>query len=122
MIELNIPINVAIMLLMERMQSEFDMRVRMGNYTGLQITDLDVSELYQIAEIAAFDLVFMLPAEIYEEENNLTEVVSRTMRGVSEKFGNKMFDKYTEEQAANLIRPIRNLIYTSNKKKSHIYN
>ena len=122
MIELNIPNNAAIMLLLERMQSEFDMRARKGNYAGLQLIDLDPSELYEIAEIAAFDLVFMLPAEIYEEENNLCEIITKAMHGISEKFGNNVFDDFTEERAANLVRPIKNLILTSNKKNIHIHN
>lgn len=122
MIELNIPINAAVLLLLERMQNEFEVRARKGNYTGMVMTDLEAPELQQLAEIAAFDLIFMLPAEIFEEENNLCEVVTKTMKGIAEKFGKKMFENYSEEDAARLIRPIKQLFYYSNKVKSHIHN
>ncbi|NLT51152.1 MAG: hypothetical protein GXX85_09570 [Ignavibacteria bacterium] len=122
MIELNIPLNAAILLLMERMQGEFDIRVRKGNYPGLQITDLDNHDFNNLAEVAAFDLVFMLPAEIFEEENNLSEVIVKALKGVSEKYGKKMFEEYTEYNAAKLISPIKTLFHYSNTKKSHLYN
>mgnify|MGYP000923254858 CR=1 FL=1 len=123
MIELNIPLNAATALLIEKMQNEMDMRIRTGKIMHTEsLKDLEYAELSEIAEAAAFDLVFLLPAEVYEDENNLPSIITKAMHLLSHTFSKTEFLAYSEVEAAKLIKPIRKMFDISREFKVQIYN
>lgn len=123
MIEIKIPTSAAIMLLTERMQYEFESRQKTGFYgEGLDLYDLNFREIYEIAEIAAFDLVFLLPAEIFAEKNNLADIISKSIRSLAKQYDYIEFENYSDEMAEKLISPISRIMQKSEKLKLHLSN
>jgi len=123
MIEIKIPTSAAIMLLTERMQYEFDARQKSGFYgDGLDLYDLNYRELMEIAEIAAFDLVFLLPAEIFAEKNNLGDIICKSVKALSKYYGYPEFENYTIKEAEKLIKPIFRIMQKSEKLKFFLSN
>ncbi|MFA8342748.1 MAG: hypothetical protein ACEPO8_07205 [Rhodothermaceae bacterium] len=123
MIEIKIPTSAAIMLLTERMQYEFDARQKSGFYgDGLDLYDLNYRELMEIAEIAAFDLVFLLPAEIFAEKNNLGDIICKSIKALTKYYDYPDFGNYTIEQAERLIKPIFRIMRRSEKLKFFLSN
>ena len=123
MIEIKIPTSAAIMLLTERMQYEFESRQKSGFYgDGLDLYDLNFREIMEIAEIAAFDLVFLLPAEIFDEKNNLADIIYKSITSLSKHFNYPQFVEYKKENAENLIKPITHIMRKSEDLKLFLSN
>ncbi len=123
MIEIKIPTSAASLLLTERMQHEFNMRLKTGYYgEGLDLHDLNYRELFEIAEIAAFDLVFLLPAEIFTEKNNLAEIITKSIRSLGKTFDCYEFEFYGKSQAKGLIQPIVDVFNVANENKTFLTN
>lgn len=123
MIEIKIPTSAASLLLTERMQHEFNMRQNAGYYgEGLDLYDLNYRELFEIAEIAAFDLVFLLPAEIFSEKNNLAEIITKSIRSLGKSFDCYEFEFYGKQQAKWLIKPIADVFSNANENKTFLTN
>lgn len=123
MIEIKIPTSAAIMLLNERMQYEFNARRKSGFYgDGIDLYDLNFRELMEISEIAAFDLAFLLPAEIFAEKNNLGEIICKSIKSLSKYYDYPEFKEYTVERAENLIKPIIRIMRRSEKLKFYLSN
>ena len=123
MIEIKIPTSAAIMLLTERMQYEFESRQKSGFYgDGLDLYDLNFRELKEIAEIAAFDLVFLLPAEIFAEKNNLDDIIYKSITSLAKQYNYPQFSDYTRENAEKLIKPITQIMQKSEKMKLFLSN
>lgn len=123
MIEIKIPTSAAIMLLTERMQYEFESRQKSGFYgDGLDLFDLNYREIMEIAEIAAFDLVFLLPAEIFSEKNNLADIISKSIRSLSKHYDYLEFEDYSKQRAEALIKPITRIMRKSEEMKLYLSN
>lgn len=123
MIEIKIPTSAANMLLNERMQYEFESRQKSGFYgKDLDLYDLNYREIKEIAEIAAFDLVFLLPAEIFAEKNNLADIISKSIRSLAKTYDYNDFADYSKEEAELLIRPITRIMRKSEEMKSYLSN
>ena len=110
MIEIKISTSAAVLLVTERMRFEFGMRKRTGKIEpGFELENLDFKTLLNIAEIAAFDLILLLPADILTENNNLDDIIYRSMTSLSEVYNKEEFKYYTKEKAGKLIQKISRL-------------
>ena len=109
MIELKITNSAALLLLSERMKIEFENRKLHNSppeHTALDT--LPYKELLNISECAAFDLICLLPADIFEDENNLHKIITKAIRSLSGIYNKEEFNVYPESRAEKLI----NLIYS----------
>lgn len=110
MIEIKISTSAAVLLVTERMRFEFGMRKKIEKIEpGFELENLDFKTLLNIAEIAAFDLILLLPADILTENNNLDDIIYRSMVSLSEVYNKEEFKYYTKEKAARLIQKISRL-------------
>ncbi len=123
MIEIKISTNAAIILLTERMRYELKLRIRAGMISSeYELESLGQKQLLSIAETAAFDLVFLLPAEILSEKNNLGDIIYRSIKSLSKVYNREEFSLYTRDRAYNLIKPAEIIFRSSNKKEDFQYN
>ena len=117
MIEIKISTSAAVLLVTERMRFEFEMRKKIGVVEpGLGIENLDFKTLLNIAETAAFDLILLLPADILTENNNLDDIVCRSMKSLAEVYNKEEFKYYTKEKARRLIKRITGLFENLDEK------
>lgn len=123
MIELKITNSAALLLLSERMKIEFENR-KAGNaipeYITIEI--LPYKDLVNIAECAAFDLICLLPADIFDDENNLHKIITKAMRSLSGVFNKEEFNIYPESRAQKLVDLIHSSLDTFGDKKHLPYN
>ena len=109
MIELKITNSAALLLLSERMKIEFDNRKSNNSIPEYVALDtLPYKELLNISECAAFDLICLLPADIFEDENNLHKIITKAIRSLSGIYNKEEFNIYPESRAEKLV----SLIYT----------
>jgi hypothetical protein len=107
MIELNISTSEAVTLLTARMFEEKKLRERAKLLPkGTKLTALPFEELLSIAETAAFDLVILLPLDVFMEESNLPLIITKAIRELARIFGKKEFGNYAIENAKKLLSPI----------------
>ena len=107
MIELNISTSEAVTLLTARMFEEKKLRERAELLPkGTKLTALSFEELLSIAETAAFDLVILLPLDVFMEESNLPLIITKAIRELARIFGKKEFGNYAIENAKKLLSPI----------------
>ena len=107
MIELNISTSEAVTLLTARMFEEKKLRERAELLPkGTKLTALPFEELLSIAETAAFDLVILLPLDVFMEESNLPLIITKAIRELARIFGKKEFGNYAIENAKKLLSPI----------------
>lgn len=123
MIEIKIPTSAASLLLLEKMQHEFEMRQKAGLYTNdIELFDLNYRELFEIAEIAAADLVLMLPMKLLLEKNNLHEIIAKSIRTLSKTFNYSDFENYSNLQAKKLLNPVIRIVCRSEELKTQLLN
>jgi len=123
MVEIKIPTAAAVVLLTQRMQYELGLRQETGQIeAGYELRDLCYSELLEIAEASAFDIVSLLPADILAESNNLTVIVSKAIKSLATVFEKEKFKFYSEIEAERLLRPLTELFATIDDKNSFIVN
>jgi len=118
MIEIRIPTSAAVLLLKEKMNLEFESWEKnesLPSYFNLE--DLGYRDLVQITEVAAFDLIFSLPAEIYVDESNIADIIYKSIRSLASLYGKEEFNLYSEKKAEKLVKPIRVLFKTYGEKE-----
>lgn len=118
MIEIKIPTSAAVILLTERMRYELDMRDRAGKInSGSDLKDLEFDELLHIAETSAFDMVFLLPAEILSEQNNLADIIWKAIQSLTKVFGKEEFNSYNKSDAIKLLKPIGSIFQKASDQR-----
>lgn len=121
MIELKIPIKEAVGMLTDRMEFEFNLRKESNSsLRSFTLETLPYETLISIAEVAAFDLVFLLPLEVFEEENNLSDIVSKAIQALADIYGREEFLFYKKSNAQKLIDKISAI--TKNAESSVIFS
>lgn len=117
MIELKITNSAALLLLSERMKIEFEHR-KLNNSTPkyVALDTLTYKELLNISECAAFDLICLLPADIFEDENNLHKIITKAIRSLSGIYNKEEFNVYPESRAEKLISRIHSFLQTYGNK------
>ncbi len=123
MIEIRISNTAAVQLLVERIENEFRSRIKTGIYAPeLTLDNLPFNELLELAEIAAFDLVSILPFDVLLKETNINEVVSKAMQSLAIIYQKTEFTFYTTEMAASLFLPLKKTFHQTEKEKLYIKN
>jgi hypothetical protein len=123
MVEIKIPTAAAVVLLTQRMHYELGLRVETGQIrAGNTLKNLGYQELLEIAEVSAFDIVSLLPADILAESNNLTTIVTKAMKSLSTIFEKEEFKRYSESRAEKLLLPLIDLFTDIDDKNSFIVN
>ena len=117
MIELKITNSAALLLLSERMKIEFENR-KMNNSIpeNVALDTLPYKELLNISECAAFDLICLLPADIFEDENNLHKIITKAIRSLSGIYNKEEFNVYPESRAEKLVGLIYSFLQTYGNK------
>ncbi|MBI9071768.1 MAG: hypothetical protein JEY94_09230 [Melioribacteraceae bacterium] len=123
MLEIKIPAETVSVLLKERMKYELQMR-KAAEYFDEEICleDLNYTDIKSIAESAAFDLIFLLPAEIFSTENNLPEIVSKSIQSLVSVYKIRELGNYSTQMAKNLLNPIRKSVEISIEEKAYLTN
>lgn len=123
MIEIKIPTAAAVVLLTQRMRYELGMREKAGKIdSGIGLKNLGYDELFEIAETAAFDIIALLPADILSEENNLTDIITRSMQSLATIFGKKEFGEYSLQRAEKLVFPIKKTFSNIDEDSFYLVN
>jgi len=123
MIELKIPISTAVMLITERMKLEFSLRKKAKLYPPeCSFYNLSYKQLLNLVEVSVIDLVFLLPAEIHFQNNNLYDILFKAIRQLSNIFSYDEFSSYPYERAQQLIKPIRELFRKTEESDFFLYN
>ncbi len=123
MIEIRISNTAAVQLLVERIENEFKFRIKTGIYSpDLSLDGLPFDELFDLAEIAAFDLVSILPFDVLIKETNIHEIISKAMQSLAVIYQKTDFSYYTQEMAETLISRLREIYTLSEKEKLYIKN
>lgn len=123
MIEIKISTSTAVALLTERMNFELELREKAGSVPpGLDIKDLGYQELLKLAEVAAFDLVFLLPAEVLMDNNNLADIICMAIQSLSNVFSREEFKTYSKNSAQQLLAPIKKIFKKATDKSIFLKN
>ncbi|VAX26544.1 hypothetical protein MNBD_IGNAVI01-1455 [hydrothermal vent metagenome] len=118
MIEIKIPTSAAVLLLKEKMILEMEALQKAKLIpTGKELHDLSGEQMVNLIETAAFDLIFSLPAEIYVDDSNIAEIISKSIRSFAAMYGIEELRSYTLEDAKKLVIPIRKLFKTFGEKE-----
>lgn len=118
---MKIPIKEAVTMLTERMEFEYQLRAAVSSGIGkIAMEELPFNVLLSIAEVAAFDLIFLLPAEVFEEENNLPDIITKSMHALAGVFGRKEFLTYPKKNAVNLVACISKVV--RNSKETEVFS
>ena len=123
MIEIKIPTAAAVVLLTQRMKYELGLREKAGKIdAGMSMKNLTFDELLEIAETAAFDISVMLPADILQTENNLAEIITRSIQSLSSVFDKEEFKYYTLEDSMCLLGPINRMFHKLEDSSFYLTN
>ncbi len=123
MLEIKISVATAANLLVHRMRSEFDYRKRLGLFAeGYDLSNISFKELMKITETAIFDLIILLPAEIFMKENNLALIIANAVRTLAKDLGREEFVLYDINQAGAIVNSVRRLFVKSEKTKNFTNN
>ncbi len=123
MIEIRISNTDAVQLLIKRIGKEFNSRKKYGLYKKtLSLEELPFSELFELAEISAFDIAAMLPFDIYNKQTNITDIISKAIQSLATIFQKEEFVFYTPEMAEKLTSTLRKIYRDSDEKKLYIKN
>lgn len=123
MLELKIPINTIVNLILERMKLELAFIKRAKQYhPEITLQNLPANELMLLAKCAIIDLAFFLPAGIHYENNNLAYIIYYAMNKLGDILMCTNFKEFTLKDAEKLIDPIRKLFNSSLKDNSFLNN
>ena len=123
MIEIKITIDAALSLLLERMKLELKIRQRCGLVApGFKIENLIYKDLIALVEAAAFDTVFLLPVELIRTETNLVQIITNTVRALSQVLHREEFLTYKKERAQKIISAVSSSLNKYLKDNNFIYN
>ena len=118
MIEIKIPTSAAVLLLKEKMINELEALQKANliprNY---ELFDLTQKQMINLIEAAAFDLIFSLPAEIYVDDSNISDIIYKSIRSFASTYNIKELNLYSNYDAKKLVLPIRNLFKTYGSKE-----
>jgi hypothetical protein len=118
MIEIKIPTSAAVLLLKEKMILEMEALQKAKLISSdTELHDLSSEQMVNLIETAAFDLIFSLPAEIYVDESNIAEIISKSIRSFATTYGIEELKSYSLEDATKLVIPIRKLFKTFGEKE-----
>jgi len=118
MIEIKIPTSAAVLLLKEKMILEMEALQKAKLIpSDKELHDLSSEQMVNLIETAAFDLIFSLPAEIYVDDSNIGEIISKSIRSFAATYGIEELKSYSLEEATKLVIPIRKLFRTFGKKE-----
>lgn len=110
MIEIKIPTSAAVLLLKEKMIIELEALQKASILPShYDLHDLSHKQIMNLIETAAFDLIFSLPAEIYVDESNITDIIYKSIQSFASTYEIDEFNSYTLEKAKKLVVPIRKL-------------
>ncbi len=123
MVEIKISVAAAANLLIQRMHSEFDYRKRKGLFAeGFGLENISFKDLTKITETAIFDLIILLPAEIFMKENNLPQIITGAVRSLAKDLNREEFALYDLKKADNIVSSVRRLFVKAEKNKSYLNN
>ena len=104
MIEINLPTEAAITLLNDQFVLEFKRQKKLTQLNEtLRIEELKSSSFKTILEIALFDILALLPVTLITEESNLPQIVSKSVKGLAYKYGQRSLFNYSENEAKTLL-------------------
>ncbi|MFC2139765.1 hypothetical protein ACFLR4_03835 [Bacteroidota bacterium] len=123
MIEIKISDDAAINLLVERMNYEYKLRVKHNLiHDSGKLENLDYKDLLNIAETAAFDLVFLLPVEAHVQESNLKDILVKSFRSLAKIYKCHEFNSYSSKNVKTLLKPINHTFKLVGDENSYKYN
>ncbi|MCF8261647.1 MAG: hypothetical protein K9J12_12795 [Melioribacteraceae bacterium] len=123
MIEIKIPEQAAIQLLMERMRFELEMRIKAGIYSRTtQLENLTYQQIFDLVECSAFDIISLLPPDILIDRSNLPSIIAKAIKSLSKIYSYYEFNLYSEEKAERLILPIKKLIIKNKDREQFTVN
>jgi hypothetical protein len=123
MLEIKISVTTAANLLVQRMRAEFEQRKRMGLFAeGYDLSNISFKELTRITESAIFDLIILLPAEVFLKENNLALIITNAVKTLAKDLNREEFVLYDIKNAANIVDSVTRLFRTSEKEKYFLNN
>ncbi len=123
MLELKIPVNTAVNLILERMKLELALKKRARQYhPEITLQNLPQEELLLLAKCAILDLAFFLPAGIHYENNNLAYIIYSAIHKLGDMLHCTNFAEFTLKDAEKLIEPVKNLFNNSLKDNSFLNN
>ncbi len=123
MIEINITIKEAVTYLTARITEEKRLRIKAGLLPPeTKLTRLPYKTLLSLAEAAAFDLVFLLPTEVFVKESNLTDIITKAFHELANIYGHREFLSFTRSNAIKLIEPIKKVIAASEIQEKYERN
>ncbi|GBD89645.1 hypothetical protein BMS3Abin04_00353 [bacterium BMS3Abin04] len=123
MINLKIPLGTALALLTERMRYELKFRQKAGLAPDkINLSDLNYEELLTIVETAAFDLVSFLPYELLTQNNNLIDIITKSINSLAQLFSKNEFGSYSRERCKRLFGRLMKVYREEERSKSFLYN
>lgn len=123
MIEIRIPTSAAVLLLKEKIVLELKALQKASIYPAeIEITDLTDTELLNITETAALDLIYTLPAEIYVADSNISDIIYKAIKSFGTEQKSQVFESYTRARAEAMVTPIKELFATYGKKEAFSKN
>lgn len=123
MINLKIPLGTALVLLTERMKYELKFRQKAGlSPDKINLSDLNYEELLTIAETAAFDLVSFLPYDLLTQNNNLVDIITKSINSLAQVFSKNEFRSYNQERCKRLLGRLMKVYREEEKSKAFLYN
>jgi hypothetical protein len=123
MIEIKITIDDAFQLLLERVNYEMRMRQKVGFVSpDLQLENLSYLELKSIVDVAIFDTLTLLPADLITNESNLASIVTATVRLLPKILHREEFYIFNELKSRNLIKRIQTIFKTNTDQNIFLQN
>jgi len=123
MLEIKISVTAAANLLIYRMRREFDARKKLGFFSpGCELSNIPYKNLLEITESAIFDLIMLLPAEIFLKKNNLAPIIANAVRTLSKDIGREEFILYDIRSAEIIVNSVCRLFESSHRNKSYLNN
>lgn len=123
MVEFRIPTNLVANLLAERIKTEIKMREELNIISsGENLEDLSTTEIFNIIETAAFDLVALLPAHLLTQKNNLEEIIVKAIKSLPIAYERHEFSEYSESRISNLLKPIKSQFEVDDFEEAFVNN
>lgn len=123
MLEIKISVTTAANLLVQRMRSEFEYRKKQGMFAeGYDLNNISYKELLKIAETAIYDLIILLPAEVFLKENNLALIIANAIRTLAKDLNREELCLYDVKKAQNIVDSVCRLFKRSERDKSYLNN
>jgi putative lipase involved disintegration of autophagic bodies len=123
MLEIKISVTTAANLLVQRMRSEFEYRKKQGMFApGYDLNNISYNELLKITETAIYDLIILLPAEVFMKENNLALIIANAIRTLAKDLNREELVLYDVKKAQNIVDSVCRLFKKSERDKSYLNN